>query len=92
MSEKIDIPLDARLKYVERRKQDLTDCRAAVNKLDFNVLTRVGHQIKGNATTFGFEELSKIAIELENYALKKDVDKIKAILDRFEICLKKMKP
>ncbi len=90
MPEKIDIPLDARLKYVERRKQDLVDCRTAVSKLDFKILERVGHQIKGNAATFGFDELAKIAIEMENLALKKDVDQLKSNLNRFETYLKKI--
>ncbi len=92
MSEKIDIPLDARIKYVERRKQDLVDCHAAILKLDFKILERVGHQIKGNATTFGFDELSTIAIEIENQALKKDLDKLKTTLGRFESYLKNLKP
>ncbi|MBC7743012.1 MAG: Hpt domain-containing protein [Bdellovibrionaceae bacterium] len=91
MSEKIDIPLDARLKYVERRKQDLADCRTAISKLDFKCLERVGHQIKGNATTFGFDELSTIAIEMENQALKKDVEKLKTTLKKFETYLARLK-
>ncbi|MBC7419692.1 MAG: Hpt domain-containing protein [Bdellovibrio sp.] len=90
MADKIDIPEEAIIKYVERRKQDLADCRAAISKLDFKVLERVGHQIKGNASTFGFDELSKIAIEMENQALKKDVEKLKTALSRFESYLKKM--
>jgi HPt (histidine-containing phosphotransfer) domain-containing protein len=91
MPEKIDIPLDARIKYVERRKQDLADCKTAITKLDFKCLERVGHQIKGNASTFGFEDLAKIAVEMENYALKKDVEKLKLNLNRFEAYIKSIK-
>ena len=90
MSEKIDIPADVRNKYVERRKKDLIDCRDAIKKLDFKLLERVGHQIKGNATTFGFDELSAIAIEMETSALKKDVEKLKSNLKRFETYLSRL--
>lgn len=92
MNEKIDIPLDARIKYVERRKQDLADCREAITKLDFKCLERVGHQIKGNATTFGFDELSSIAIDMESQALKKDVEQLKSTLNKFETYLTNLPP
>ena len=79
----IDIPEEARLKYIERRKTDLESCRKALAEEDFTTLARVGHQVKGKATTFGFDELSTIAIDLEDFALKKDVNGLNKVISRF---------
>lgn len=84
MAPKLIIPEEVRQKYIERRKKDLADCRVALLKLDFKCFAFVGHQIKGNAVTFGFDELTPIAIEMETLAVEKNVDKLHELLNRFE--------
>lgn len=79
----IDIPEEVRLKYLERRKTDFENCQKAIQEKDFEVLARVGHQIKGNAATFGFDDLSTVAIEMEQGALKKDIDKLSSVMKKF---------
>ena len=79
----VDIPEEARTKYIERRKVDLESCRKALTAQDFTTIARVGHQVKGNASTFGFEDLSSIAIDLEDHALKKDISGLNLALARF---------
>ena len=87
MAPKIIIPEEVRQKYIERRKKDLTDCRLALSNADFKCFAFVGHQIKGNAVTFGFDELTPIAIEMETLAVEKNVNKLHELLNRFEACL-----
>jgi HPt (histidine-containing phosphotransfer) domain-containing protein len=82
------IPEDIKLKYIERRKNDLTHCRQALADLNFQYLASIGHQIKGNASSFGYDELSLIAIEMEELALKMDAQNLISTLDRFENYLK----
>jgi HPt (histidine-containing phosphotransfer) domain-containing protein len=85
----VDIPNEARLKYIERRRTDLENCRKALLQDDFKTLAQVGHQIKGNAITFGFEELGILATELESSALEKDKKQLGLILDRFGLYITK---
>lgn len=80
----IDIPYEIRLKYLERRKTDLQECKTALLKNDFDTFIRVGHQVKGNASTYGFDDLGTIAIHLEDSALHKDIPNLKSGLLAFE--------
>lgn len=79
----IDIPEEVRRKYLERRKTDFEDCQKAIKENNFEVLARVGHQIKGNASTFGFDDLSTIAIQMEEGALQKDSQKLTTVMKQF---------
>ena len=85
----IDIPKEALLKYIERRKTDLENCKKALAAEDYTALARIGHQIKGNASTFGYDELNVIAIDLEDMALKKDGAGLNAVILRFTQFLSK---
>lgn len=90
MTSKIDVPAEIRLKYIERRQKDVQDCRQALAAEDYDVLTRVGHQLKGNATTFGYNELADIAADIEEAALKKDQARLGELLLRFTTYVEKM--
>lgn len=87
MSSKIIIPDEMKVRYIERRKKDLVDCRQALSKHDFECISGVGHQIKGNAATFGFGELTPMAIEMEKLAATKDLTNLAEVLNRFEAYL-----
>lgn len=81
------IPEEMKINYLDRRRNDLTNCRQALSKLDFEYLASVAHQIKGNASSFGYDELSEIAIEIENFAFNKDAENLIKTLNRFELFL-----
>lgn len=87
MAPKITIPEDVRKKYIERRKKDLADCRMALSNADFKCFSFIGHQIKGNAITFGFDELTPIALEMERLAAEKNVENLHELLNQFESVL-----
>ena len=84
MSSKIIIPEEMKVNYLTRRKNDLTACHQALIDSNFELLANLGHQIQGNAITFGFAELGEIATDMELMAIKKDVSSLKKILIRFE--------
>lgn len=84
----IDIPDEMKAKYIERRKQDYTTCVEALDKNDFETFLRIGHQLKGNAASFGFDDLGIIAAELEKAAKAQDLTQIKNQLGKFENFLK----
>lgn len=69
----MNLPLQAIEKYLQRRKQDLVLIEEGLKAGDFEPLQRVGHQLKGNADTFGFPELAAIGRELEIAAKEKNL-------------------
>ncbi len=77
------IPAEIILKYIERRKKDLVLCKIALKEKNFLKISEIGHQIKGNASSFGFKELEIIAIELEDSALHENISKTIIALELF---------
>lgn len=49
----------------------------------YTSLEEVGHKLKGNGSTFGFEDLSLIGGDLQRAAELKDEDRIKEVLRGF---------
>jgi HPt (histidine-containing phosphotransfer) domain-containing protein len=84
----IDIPEEMKAKYIERRKQDYAVCLDALKNNDFETFLRIGHQLKGNAASFGYDDLGLIAVELENAAKEQNLSQIKNSLTQFENFLK----
>ncbi len=83
MIEAMQVPTEARQKYLDRRKQDIVACQEALTKEDFHFLERIGHQIKGNAVTFGFDELTNVAVAIEIAAKAKDLHQLKDLVAKF---------
>ncbi|MEK6555762.1 MAG: Hpt domain-containing protein [Bdellovibrionota bacterium] len=61
----MELPQEFYINYITRREKDLAALTAASQAKDTEVFKRVGHQIKGNADSFGFSELTAIANEIE---------------------------
>lgn len=78
----IEIPDDVRQKYFERRKTDLQKCNEAITTGDFKFLQKVGHDLKGNALTFGFEPLAAIGESLEIAAIEQNMESIKLNVEK----------
>lgn len=84
MSMEMVIPEEIRQKYLVRRQKDIETLRASVSARSLEDFKRIGHQIKGNAASFGYSELEKIAIAMETAALKGDLFEANKQLDLFE--------
>lgn len=63
------IPQEVRQRYLERRKKDLLTLKSALQSKCYDDFKRIGHQLKGNAASFGYLDLEKLAIQLENVSL-----------------------
>jgi len=59
------LPPELIQKYLVRRKQDSVDCDGAIVDQNSAVFERIGHQLKGNALTYGFPELGSIGEAME---------------------------
>lgn len=52
--------------YVHRRHEDVRILRASLDSGCIDEVNRIGHQIAGNARSFGFPELERIGEKLES--------------------------
>lgn len=84
MESGIVIPKEAKMKYVERRKKDVESLRQALTQKDFSEFKKIGHQIKGNSSTFGFMDLEIIAKALELVGMSEDFAQATSVVDQFE--------
>lgn len=83
----MDIPYEMRVTYYKRRLEDYSACLKAIENQKTDFLQTVGHQMKGNAQPFGFDELAVIGNELEIAAKANDWQKIKILVEKFGIYL-----
>ena len=70
--------------FFENRKKDCSKARAALNKNNFDDVTRVGHAIKGVARPFGFPELETMGLKLEEAGIQKDHNSCLRIVENIE--------
>ena len=84
MSEEVTIPADARIRYIERRKKDIESLRSALSIGSFEEFKRIGHQLKGNAASFGYADLEKVAIQIEIAGENQDAGLAQVQLSQFE--------
>lgn len=83
----MEIPIEMRQNYLERRFEELSVLRQNIKNPDFLLLKKCGHQIKGNARSFDFDDLTKIAIQFEEIAESKNQDQLLSAICNFENCL-----
>ncbi|NJM09727.1 MAG: Hpt domain-containing protein [Bdellovibrionaceae bacterium] len=84
MENDLIIPEEARLKYLERRKKDIESLRTALATKTYDEFKRIGHQLKGNAASFGYNDLEKVAIQLEVAGERQDLHEASRQLGLFE--------
>ena len=59
------LPPEMYVTYLERRKVELARLKEAATQGRIEDFKTVGHQLKGNAPSYGFEDLAVIARKLE---------------------------
>lgn len=79
----ISVPLESKLKYLQRRTVELEQVQNSLTQNpDWELVKKIGHQIKGNAATFGFPELADFGNNLEVTAALADVEKAHEVSGR----------
>jgi|688.fasta_scaffold2179372_1 HPt (histidine-containing phosphotransfer) domain-containing protein len=59
------VPKELRRRYLERRSADLELLDRAITEKNYREFNRIGHQLRGNAPSYGFEDLSDVGLEIE---------------------------
>jgi HPt (histidine-containing phosphotransfer) domain-containing protein len=83
-----DVPVDLQKKYLEHRRTEAVVCENALHSKDFDTIARTGHNLKGNARTFGFGALEDLGRRLETAARKQVSMEIEMVLEEIRRCLK----
>lgn len=86
----MEVPAEIMAKYIENRKHDLDGCLIFYRQQDFDKIAKVGHQLKGNGSTFGHPELSNIGKNLEEAAKDHDKEMLNIALKDFSHWIKKV--
>ncbi|KYG63734.1 hypothetical protein AZI86_12990 [Bdellovibrio bacteriovorus] len=85
MSSGMAVPLESQVKYLQRRTTELAQIRSSLlSQPDWDLVKKVGHQIKGNASTFGFAQLTEFGKNLEVAAAQGDVLQAQQISEKLE--------
>lgn len=80
-----DIPKEMQESYLSRRMIELDELTSYLAKKAWKAIETVGHQIKGNAESYGFPKLSVIGKDLENAARLQDERVIAEVLEKLKL-------
>ena len=83
MSYQMKIPDEMRVKYIQRRQRDLEELKQAINTGNFEPFQRIGHQLKGNGATYGYEELGELGRRMEEAGNNKSQSEADECLSEF---------
>lgn len=61
----MQLPDELYRNYHNRRKSDLERLKAALQENNVEPFRVLGHQLKGNAPTYGYDDLAKLGEEME---------------------------
>lgn len=62
----IDLPKEVIETYLQRRASDVDTLHKSLSENSVKEFNRIGHQLVGNAPSFGFDELVPIASQMED--------------------------
>lgn len=82
------VPLELKLKYLNRRIHDLQCLKSSLEKDDYCFALKLGHQLKGNAVTFDFPDIALIGLEIEVAARAGNKEQVLFLAMRMENSVK----
>lgn len=88
-SHRIVVQVDAEIKeaipfFLELRKKNIAEIMTALHEKDYDQVKRLGHNIKGSGGSYGFDEVSRIGLDLETAALEKNDNAMRNLTDELE--------
>jgi CheY-like chemotaxis protein len=73
--------------FLQNRRQDVLTMRSALARGDFETVQRLGHDMKGAGSSFGFQAITNIGAALEQAAAKADTDASRQRVDELSTYL-----
>lgn len=62
--------------YINRRIEELDQIDSALHNKEYDLLFKIGHQLKGNGAMYGFPEISSFGELVETGATQHDINAI----------------
>lgn len=78
----MQVPVELKVKYLDRKVQDIQLLITSLEKDDFAPALKLGHQVKGNAETFDFPQMAPIGIQIEAAAKNHDKESLRRLIDQ----------
>ena len=70
--------------FLEGRNKDVQSLRELVDAGDIAEIQTIGHKLKGNSGSYGFDEMGEIGARIEEAAKQNDLDTIVAETNELE--------
>ena len=80
----MEISKEAISRYLTRRKENVITLEQSLSEKNVDAFKMIGHQLKGNARTFGFDDLEVIGVELEKISESHDWVRAQQVLMEFK--------
>ena len=87
MTMELDLPKEVIETYLQRRAQDVDTLQKSLSENSIKEFNRIGHQLVGNATSFGFDELVPIASRMEDLRSDSLLTEGGELLNQFKVWL-----
>lgn len=78
----MQVPVELKRKYLERKVQDIQHLISSLEENDFAPALKLGHQVKGNASTFDFPQMGPVGIQIEHAAKNQDKESLRTLIDQ----------
>lgn len=78
----MQVPVELKVKYLDRKVQDIQVLISSLEKNDFAPALKLGHQVKGNAETFDFPQMAPIGVKIEAAAKNQDKESLRSLIDQ----------
>ncbi len=87
MDDKIFLKIDRDIEelvpgYLKNRRVDIEKISKAIDQGDFETARILGHAMKGNGKSYGFEEISVIGLTIEKSGIQKKTETIRDALKK----------
>ena len=70
--------------YLDKRKKDIPVLEDAIGRADYDLLTTMGHKLKGSGGGYGFIELGSLGADLEIAGKAKEINKAKEVVEKIK--------
>jgi HPt (histidine-containing phosphotransfer) domain-containing protein len=76
--------------YLKNRKAEIGELKKLIEKCDYKKMETIGHRLKGNAKSYGFEDLGKLGGRLETASKEKNPTQAQEIVRDMEKLLEQV--
>lgn len=84
-----EVSNEMKVRYLNRRNEELRELNAALIDKNYEPAIRIGHILKGNGSTFGFDELSDLGKDIEQAGENEDEVILKLLVNSLQVFLQK---